>query len=383
MTEMSGDLFGGHVDPAFAPVAEVFRANFEDSSPYKETGAALTVYAGGRKVVDIWGGLADPEKGVAWAENTLVNAYSTGKGLVAVAIAQLAGEGRLSYADTVASHWPEFAANGKGAITIAQALSHQAGLNAFKDDITLAELYDWDLVIARIAAQETLWEPGSRTVYHSITYGFILGEVIRRVSGLAPRDYVAQRIAGPLGADVFVGAPRAEWGRIAVLSPPPPPPANRPAPDPLVLRTITNPAFSPFDTASEGWRNAQIPAVNAHVTARGMARIYAAIGNGGILDGVRLMTEEAATAIQQPLSAGPDLMMGPGSWGGGVLINRNGLFGPGARAFGSCGFGGSQAYADPETGIASGYTPNRLYGSATQDPRAMALAVVTAECAGR
>ena len=312
-----------------------------------------------------------------------MHAYSTGKGLIASAIAQLAGLGRLAYADPVAQHWPEFAAQGKEAITIAQVLSHQAGLNAFQDATTIADLYDWDLITSRIAAQATLWEPGTRTVYHSMTFGFILGEVIRRVSGLSPREYVAQHIAKPLGLDLFIGAPRSEWGRISALTPPPPPPADRPAPDPLVLRAITNPMFSPFDTASDGWRDAEIPAVNAHVTARGMARLYAAIGNGGMLDGVRIMTAEAASAIQKPLSPGPDLMMGPGAWGGGVLINRGGLFGPGAHAFGSCGFGGSNAYADPEIGVAAGYTPNRMFGTAVQDPRAMVLAGAIAEAAGR
>ena len=373
----------GFTDPAFARVRDAFLANFDASAPYREIGAALSVYAAGRCVVDLWGGVADPTTGRPWTPDTLVHVFSTTKGLMTVALARLVDEGRLSYDDTVARHWPEFAAGGKAEITVAQVLSHQSGLNGFEEPTTVEDFADWTKITQRLANQKPFWPPGTQTSYHAMTFGFLAGEIARRITGLMPREFVARMLAAPLKLDASIGAAEADWGRIALLTPPPPPPGGPPQRDPIAMKAIGNPMITPAVTTTPLWRRAQVPAANGHVTARAMACLWGAVANGGELEDVRILSRQTIAKMQTPLSTRPDLFMGPGSWGAGVLINRGGLFGPGAKAFGNCGFGGSYGYADPELGVGVGYTPNRMFGSALQDPRGMALAAAVAECAGR
>jgi CubicO group peptidase (beta-lactamase class C family) len=380
---MSHSRSGSYIDPAFKPVRDVFHANFESSATFSEIGAAFAAYADGRCVADLWGGVADPSTGRAWAEDTLVHVFSTTKGLVAICLAMLVEDGRLSYSDRIADHWPEFAAAGKADITVAQVLSHQAGLNGFEAPTTIEDLADWTKITDRLAAQAPFWRPGEQTSYHAMTFGFILGEVARRITGLMPRELIASMLADRFDLDVAIGALEKDWERIAVLTPPVPPPGGRPQMHPLALKAITNPAMAPTDAGTPIWRRAQIPGVNGHATARALARLWGAIGNGGELSGMRVLSPASIEALQTPISTRLDLMMGLGAWGAGVVINRGGLFGPGARAFGSCGFGGSYSYADPEIRVGVGYTPNRMFPSALQDPRGMALAAAVAECAGR
>lgn len=372
-----------YVDPAFARVKEVFHSNFEEGSAYPEIGAAFAAYAGGRQVINIWGGVADPASGRKWTEDTLVHVFSTTKGLLSVGAAMLADQGRLSYDDPIAHYWPEFAAGGKQDITVAHVLSHQAGLNGFDEETTVEDLGDWNKIVARLAKQEPYWTPGTQTSYHATTFGYLIGEVIRRITGQMPRQFVTEVVAKPLGLDVSIGVPEKDWGRVATLTPPAPPPGGPPKRDPIAARALTNPMTSPAQTGTPFWRTAQIPAINGHVTAQSMARLWGTVANGGQIDGVRLLSSGAIDSMRKPLSTRPDLMMGPGSWGAGVLINRGGLFGPNPKAFGNCGFGGSTGFADAEAGIGASYTPNRLFPSVLQDPRGMALANALAECAGR
>ena len=384
MTDLSSDVaIHGSVDPAFALVEEVFRANFAAAAPVPEIGAAYSLYADGRCVADLWGGVADPQSGRLWEENMLVPVWSTTKGVLAIALARLVEQGRLSYDDPVARHWPEFAAEGKAGITLAQVLSHQSGVNGFAVPTAVSDFADWSLVTQRLADQAPFWEPGTETSYHAMTFGFIIGEVMHRITGKMPGEWIAEDLCAPLGLDFGIGVPQSEWTRIATLTPPPPPPADRPKPDPIAFRAISNPMILPAEAASPLWRTAQVPAANGHTNARSLARLWGAIGNSGEVDGTRILSPAMIETMRTPFSTGPDLMMGAGSWGAGVMINRGGLFGPGEGAFGGCGFGGSQGYADPELGLGAGYTPNRMFGGALQDPRAMALANVAAECAGR
>lgn len=373
----------GHVDPAFALVREVFAANFAEDAKFQEVGASLCVYAGGQQVVDLWGGTADTASGRAWTADTLVHVFSTTKALPSVAVAQLVDQGRLRYDARVAEYWPEFAAAGKEDVTIAHLLSHQSGVNAFETPMTLEDLGDWQACVAKLAAQAPFCRPGEETAYHALTFGYLVMEVVRRATGLMPREYVRTYIAGPLKADISIGADPADWPRVATLVPPPPPPANRPAMNPQAAKAVTNPMIPPPATASPFWRSAEIPAVNGHVSARGIARLWAAIAHGGTLDGVTLLSRAAVEGLSTPLSTRPDLMMGAGSWGAGVLINRGGLFGPLPDSFGNCGFGGSFGFANVGLDVAAGYTPNRLFPSVLQDPRAVAINEAIIACAGR
>jgi CubicO group peptidase (beta-lactamase class C family) len=370
----------GHIDPAFAQVKEVFAANFSESSEFQEVGAAVSVIANGKQVVNLWGGFADAETGTAWQEDTLAHVFSSTKSLPAIAMAQIVSEGKASYDDTVATYWPEFAQNGKESITIAQVLSHQSGVNAFEEPIEAKDFLDWQAVCERLAAQAPAFEPGTVTAYHAVTYGHLAMEVVRRITGLMPADYVAQNIAGPLGADVFVGCPEANWSRIATLVPPPPPQGG-PQLDPKVAKALMNPMLIPgVTTAMPEWRNSQVPAVNGHVSASGFSKLWGAIANGGELNGARLLSADAIKAMSTPLSEGPDMMMGPGQWAAGVSRNR-GNMGPNDSTFGNFGFGGSFGIADPELNIGAAYVPNKLFPSILQDPRAKALTAAIMECA--
>ena len=282
-------------------------------------------------------------------------------------------------------HWPEFAATGKSEITVGQVLSHQSGLNGFAEPTTVQDFGDWEMVTSRLAAQAPFWPPGTQTSYHAMTYGFLAGEIARRITGLNPRELIKTALAGPLGLDLTIGADETDWDRIAPLVPPPPAPAGE-APPPLhalALKGVTNPALSGDDANRPDWRRAQIPAGNGHATARSLARLWGVIGAGGEVDGARILSRAAIDGLQAVRSSRDDLLLGPGSWGAGVMINRSGLFGPGARAFGHCGWGGSYGYADPELGLGVGYIMNRMGAGVLQDPRGMALAVAIAECAGR
>ena len=375
----------GTTDPAFALVAEVFRENFRPEAASPEIGAAFAVYADGRCVADLWGGLKDPATQAPWTPDTLVNVWSTTKGVTAIAVAQLVAARKLDYDAPVARYWPEFAAEGKDAITVGQVLSHQSGLNGFVVPTTLEDFGDWALVTGRLAAQAPFWPPGEKNSYHAMTYGFLAGEIARRASGLMPRDLIAAAITGPLDADFQIGAAQVDWERVAPLTPPAPPPAGAPAVafDPLAVAAVVNPQLRGDDAHRADWRSAQIPAGNGHATARALARIYGALANGGGLDGVSLLSPAGIDAMTAVRTDRDDLLLGAGAWAAGMMINRGGLFGPSPRAYGHCGWGGSYGYADPDLQVAAGYTPNRMNAGVLQDPRGMALAAAVAECAGR
>lgn len=377
----SAAMFGGVTDPAFARVREVFEANFAASSPFPEVGAAVAVYAGGRQVVDLWGGVADAATGRRWTADTLVNVWSTTKGVMAIALAQLMGRGQLDYEAPVSRYWPEFAQAGKGDITVGQVLSHQSGLNGFAEPTSLEDFYDWDLVTGRLARQAPFWPPGTATSYHAMTYGFLAGEIAERITGLSPRTLVAGTIAAPLDLDLGIGAAERDWDRVAALIAPPPAAGARTL-DPRAVRGVVNPVLKGDDPNTPGWRSAQIPAGNLHATARSLAKLYGAV-SGGAIDGQSLLSPAVIAAMRAPRSTRDDLLLGPGIWAAGFMINRGGMFGPGPAAFGHCGWGGSYGYADPDLEIGVGYTPNRMSATVLQDPRGMALGAVVAECAGQ
>jgi CubicO group peptidase (beta-lactamase class C family) len=212
----------GEVAPGFERIRDAFADNFARAGEFAELGAGLAVFVHGERVVRLAGGYCDPHATRLWKDATLVNVWSASKVLAAVAIAQLVDAGRLDYMDPVADCWPEFAVEGKSAITIEQLLCHQAGLNGFSEPTTPEDLFDWDLTTARLACQRPFWTPGTLTSYHAMTFGWLAGEVVRRVSGLEFRDYVRQRIAEPLGADLWIGCPERRRADVATIVAPQP-----------------------------------------------------------------------------------------------------------------------------------------------------------------
>jgi CubicO group peptidase (beta-lactamase class C family) len=365
----------GTVAPGFAHVRDAFASNFSRGDAYEDVGASLAVYRGGKCVVDLWGGYRDQARSRTWTSDTLINVWSTTKGITAIAVALLVDRGKLSYSDLVAKHWPEFAANGKEGITVAQLLSHQGGLPGFAEPTTVEDFYDWERVTTRLARQAPMWTPGAKNSYHAMTYGFLAGELVRRLSGMSTGAFVAREIARPLRADVFIGLDEAHEPRVAEMIKPSAPVDTAALNLPVeAIAALTNPAVEADRPNSRAWRAAQVPAANGHATADGLARVYAAIADGGSLDGVRLLKGETIARMRQVQTMRGDLMLGfAPNWAMGFATNGIGVYGPNPRAFGHSGWGGSFGCADTEAKIGIGYTMNRMGADLVGDPRSKVL----------
>ncbi|MEU0059785.1 serine hydrolase domain-containing protein [Streptomyces sp. NPDC006334] len=371
----------GHCDERFAAVRAAFEENFRERD---ELGAAVSVLVDGTPVVDLWGGWADAARTRAWERDTLVNVWSTSKGPTALCAHILVDRGLLDLDAPVAAYWPEFAAAGKERVLVRHLLSHRAGLAGLREPHSLDELYDWELTVARLAATEPWWEPGTRSGYHALTYGFLVGEVVRRVSGLLPGAFLEREVTGPLGVDFTIGLPEKEAGRAAEMVHPRAATSSEQAAvfsqlTPAALAALTNPPAGADEANSPGWRAAEIPAANGHGTARAVAALYGVIAGRGALAGRRVLSPEAAERVREGQGACRDLVLGAGfahdtEIGLGLwLSGPNGSYGPNPRAVGHDGFGGSCGLADPETGVSLGYVMNRMGLHIADDPRKTAL----------
>ncbi|MGW0435763.1 serine hydrolase domain-containing protein [Micromonospora sp. NPDC003197] len=378
-------VVSGTVAPGYEPVREAFLANFEMRS---EIGAALSVYRHGREVVRLWGGFADPTTGRAWREDTLQAVYSTSKSMPAACAHLLAQRGQLDLDAPVAEYWPEFAAAGKGHIPVRWLLSHQAGLPVLDRPIPLEQALAWEPMIDALATQAPIWEPGTAHGYHALTYGWLVGEVVRRVSGRSLGTYFADEIAKPLGLDCWIGLPATEAHRVARLveQPVTPPTAATIEAMPEALREVlaayTDPTSlllrsvavtdPPPDLADPRTWTAEIPAVNGICTASSLARFYA--GLIGEVDGVRILDESTlATATREQASGIDRVLLTPTrpALGFGLPLPDQPWWSP--TAFGFPGHGGSLGYADPADGIAFGYVMNGLRVTMEPDPRTTSL----------
>jgi len=352
----------GTFDPRFAAVREAFARNFQE---HGEVGAALAVTWHGKMVVDLWGGLADANSRRPWQSDTLVCMMSVAKGICAIAMSMLYDQGLIDFDAPVARYWPAFAQGGKQEVTVRQALSHVAGV-PLADAIEEGEIYDFDTMASAIAAQAPLWPPGTMQVYHSATLGHIIGMLVRSITGLSIGAFVRTHISGPLGADYFIGLTPAEEARCARMIPS----ANnlvgmakRSPPDSLAYRQWKGlPASEDFN--SHAWRSNEIPSVNGHGSARGVALIYGAVACGGSPDGVKLARAESlAVLAAEQLSgksptSGLTLRMGMG-----FMLNSppSRPMGPNMATFGHSGAGGAQAFADPVAGLGYCYCCNNMH----------------------
>jgi CubicO group peptidase (beta-lactamase class C family) len=366
----------GRVAPGFEAVREAFAENFHRDDAYRELGAALAVYRRGACVVDLWGGSTRrAEAGRPWQRDTLINVYSTTKGIAAVALAMLADEGRLDYGERVTKYWPEFGQAGKENTTVAQLLSHQAGLTGFLEPTTTSDLLDWPLCCDRLARQAPLLPPGSAASYHAMTWGYLAGELFRRIAGESIGQFLRARIAQPLDADVFIGLPESLESRVATLYGP------RISPDlsaltqpPQALAALVNPQLDPEAPNQRVWRAAEIPAANGQASAQGLARIYAALAGGGNLAGLRLLSREGLGRMLQRQAGKTDLLLGfTDNWAMGVTFNQFAMLGPQAGTFGHGGWGGSFGAADLEAQVSIGYVCNQMGAQLVGDPRATTL----------
>jgi CubicO group peptidase (beta-lactamase class C family) len=371
----------GHCDERFTAVRTALEENFRDRG---ELGAAVTVTVGGEVVVDLWGGWADAARTRPWQRDTLVNVWSTTKGPTALCAHILADRGLLDLDAPVARYWPEFAAAGKDKILVRHLLSHRAGLSGLREPHSLQQLCDWELTTRRLAATEPWWEPGTQSGYHAFTYGFLVGEVVRRVSGLLPGAFLEREVTGPLGIDFRIGLPEQEAARAAELVHPPAASSSEQAArlsqlPPAALAALANPVVGASEANTAEWRAAEIPAANGHGTARAVAALYGIFAGRGAYDGHRILSPEAAERVREGQGSCRDLVLGAGLGGdtevalGLWLSGPHGSYGPNPRAFGHDGFGGSCGLADPEAGVSLGYVMNRMGPHIADDPRKTAL----------
>ena len=372
----------GTCDPKFSRVKDAFAENFEKRS---EVGAAAAVVLDGKSVVDIWGGHADKAATRPWTRDTLVNVYSTTKGVTAICAHRLVDKGLLDIDAPVAKYWPEFAQAGKDKLPVRFLLSHRAGLPAVRKILDGDALFNWTTMTTALAEQEPWWEPGTAHGYHAVTFGWLVGEVIRRITGKTPGVYLRDEIAGPLGLDFHIGLDAKHDARVASLIASPPPGPGEPNifaeamknPESVVAKAFMNPPLmgKPGLVNSREWRAAEIPAANGHGTARALARLYGALARGGELDGVRVMSKDEVAKCSIEQSNGPDKVLTLNTrFSQGFMMSQPGAeLGPNAKSFGHPGAGGSLGYADPEAKIGFGYTMNKMQASLLIDPRATAL----------
>ncbi len=370
----------GDCDPAFDRVRDAFRANFPD---HDEIGAAVAVEINGVPRVDLWGGHCDTERTIPWQRDTLLNAYSVGKGITSMLVLALVERGDLDLDARVAKIWPEFDTHGKGDVTLRMMLAHRAGLPGVRERLPDAAMLDWEVMTSQLAGQEPFWKPGTGHGYHVNTFGFLLGELVRRVTGMRVGAALREFVTGPLIADYHIGLPPGEHGRVSDFFAHVPEgkvdvemlasalgAAGDSERDVMIRRTYFNPlgisGMGVVNTA--GWREAEIPSTNSHGTARSVAALYSAfLGDGLVGDGLR------AEAISTQ-SEGLDLILEkPSRFGLGFqLAQETRPIGPNGSSFGHFGYGGSLGFADPDAGIAFGYLMNRP-GLRWQTPRVQNL----------
>lgn len=375
---MMSDLVSGQVRPGFEEVAEAFQRNLTEGG---EVGAAFAAVHDGELVVDIWGGIADPATGRLWEADTLQLIYSGTKGLIAACLLILVDRGRIDLDAPVAAYWPEFAARGKGHITVADVMSHQARLPVVRTPLDPEDVLDPVRMAALIADQAPETDPRAEFTYHARTYGWMCAELIRRTDGRTAGTFFADEIARPLGLDLWIGLPAGHEDRVSKVSYAPSFQADHaddpphPLSDDLAAWRTNPPLFGPGEIRwnTPRWHQAEFPSSNAIGTARSLARFYGCLARGGEIDGVRILSEAAVTLGRQPRRRGRETCWNaPMAYGIGFELQTElGKFGPPADAFGHCGAGGSAHTAWPTQHIGASYTMNSLH--ADPDPRARLL----------
>ena len=358
----------GTCEKRFEPVRDAFVANFDQGL---ELGASVCVTLDGRPVVDLWAGAAEPG-GAPWVEDTIVNVYSTTKTMAALCVLMLADRGQLDLSAPVASYWPEFGQNGKERILVRHVMSHSAGLSGFDPPLEPERLYDWDAVVEHLAKQSPWWEPGTASGYHSLTQGYLQGEIVRRVSGRSIGTFFREEVAEPLGADFHIGLDPSHDARVGALVPPQSPPAAAAAkPDSIAARTFASCELRGTEPRSSEWRRAEIPAAGGVGNARSVGRVHSALACGGEVDGVRLLSSASVAAILEEQTSGQDLVLGlPLRFGMGFGLKSDAFpLSPNERVCFWGGWGGSLALIDFDARLTVSYVMNRMASDLLGDPR--------------
>jgi CubicO group peptidase (beta-lactamase class C family) len=367
------DTVHGFARPQFEAAWDAFEQNFIAG---EELGASFCATVEGETVVDVWGGWADVARTRPWQRDTIANVYSTTKTMTALCALMLADRGELSFEAPVARYWPEFAANGKAGITVAHLMSHSSGLSGWRPPVRGEDFYDWEKVTSALAAQAPLWEPGTASGYHVYTYGFLIGEVVRRITGRTLGTFFREEIVEPLGADFWIGLPASEDHRVAELVPYALPASAAAAEAQLTdiqRATLADTRIEIEWSATREWRGAEIPAVNGHGNARSVAQIHALLAGGGVAGGKRLMSEAGCRRVLEQQVAGPDLIMRgiPTRFGLGFALPSPllALTPPGPNTAFWAGAGGSIILIDYDRRTTFAYAMNRMAPAIIGDAR--------------
>jgi CubicO group peptidase (beta-lactamase class C family) len=378
---MADGSIGGFAHDRFQGARKVLEANLASGA---DVGASFCATVEGETVVDIWGGFADAARTRPWARDTIINVYSTTKTMTALTALILADRGDLDFAAPVSRYWPEFAANGKSAVTVAHLMSHSAGLSGWAETITKADLYDWEKATSLLAAQAPFWAPGTAPGYHALTQGYLVGEVVRRITGRSLGTVFREEIAQPLGADFHIGLPASEDHRVAELIPIPPGAAIGDGDQsPLMANMANNPGIDVAETRTRAWRGAEIPAAGGTGNARSVAEIHAMLANGGVAKGRRFLSEAGCRKALELQVEGEDLVMGiPARFGLGFGLAGAAIPLPNPNSMYWGGYGGSLIIIDFDARTTFAYVMNRMEGTTTGDVRGFGLCMAMWEALG-
>ena len=364
----------GSCDERFTMVRNVLAANLESG---QDVGASVAVFIDGEPVVDIWGGYCDADRTRPWEADTITNVFSTTKTMTFLCALVLADRGELDFHAPVARYWPEFKAAGKEGVEVRHLMGHTAGLSGWSEPMQLEDLGDWEKCTSLLAAQAPWWEPGDGSGYHAVTQGYLVGEVVRRICGESLGTFFAREIAGPVGADFYIGTPAGVDDRICPLIPHEPMDPGAMEVSDIALRTLTNPLITGDVTWEEWWRRAEIPAANGHGNARSVAKLQSVLACGGEAAGVRLLSAEGCDAVFEEQANGVDRVLGmPFRIGMGYGLESE-MMPIGKRACFWGGYGGSLIVLDLDRRLAVSYVMNRMEGNLVGDQRGASVLLAT------
>jgi CubicO group peptidase (beta-lactamase class C family) len=360
----------GHCASRFDALGDTLRRNFVE---HDEIGARITLIIRGETVVDLWGGWSDLERSRPWTDRTIVNIWSSTKGILGTCFAMIVDRGLASYEDKVCQHWPQFAAAGKEDVTIGMLLAHQAGLCAFVEPASVDDLLCGEPAAARLQAQAPLWQPGATAGYHGMTLGILATKLFALIEGRSIKQFVAEELAAPFGLDLSIGVTPANIGRVAEVAPVVFDTSALDKSNVAQTLAFTNPQTPAELSNDPRWYAADLPSANGFGHARALAEMYDLLLPGRA-DGKPLVSPATLRLATQCRFADTDLVKGVFTrWGAGYWLNPGELYGPNLEAFGHSGWGGSFGFADPVAGLACAYTMNRMSGQFDADPRRKSL----------
>ena len=367
----------GTCEPRFDAVRTTLSDQIDSGA---DVGASVAVFLHGEPVVDMWGGWADPEKTTPWERDTITNVWSTTKTMTFLCTLMLHDRGELDYDAPVATYWPEFAANGKDNVLVRHVMGHTAGLSGWEEPITTEQLADWELCTELLAAQKPWWEPGTGSGYHAVTQGYLIGEIVRRITGESLGQWFAREVAKPLDADFHIGLPESEDHRVSDVIPPPPidVAAMEGQVSELMIKTLMNPPVDASAAHHAWWRRAEIPAANGQGNARSVAAVQSIVAGRGAARGVRLLSPEGIEPVFDEQANGIDKVLGvPLRMGMGYGLSNPPDMPIGPRACYWGGYGGSVIVMDTDAELTICYVMNRMESGLVGDLRGMNIIFAT------